>query len=97
VKYRLPLIAALVAISVWLAMPATAGAAVPSWTYPCASDPNPGACERLTFLAETADADSDRLDLAWWGTWALVGLVLVLLFAPSWFRAWGLEGKLGRG
>ncbi|HEY8723502.1 MAG TPA: hypothetical protein VIL92_06535 [Gaiellaceae bacterium] len=41
--------------------------------------------------------DSHRLDLMWWGVWGVVGLLLVLVLAPFWRSAWGLEGKLGRG
>lgn len=39
----------------------SASAAVPTWTNACASDPNPAACERLTFLAETADSSGSDL------------------------------------
>jgi hypothetical protein len=39
--------------------------------------------------------DQHRLDLAWWGVWALVGLGLVALIAPLWYRAWRHEGALG--
>lgn len=45
-------------------------------------------------VALSAD-DAHRLDLAWWGMWALVGLVLVLLIAPRWFRAFSLEDGKG--
>jgi hypothetical protein len=31
--------------------------------------------------------DRDRMDLSWWGTWALVGLMFVLIVAPRWFSA----------
>lgn len=31
----------------------------------------------------------DRLDLMWWGVWAVAGLLLVLVIAPLWSRAWG--------
>jgi hypothetical protein len=110
--------------------PATAGATVPTWTNSCSGDIDVAACERLTFLAETEDANSakldalltgplsitcdstcatsavtanlsdddhHRLDLMWWGVWALVGLAFVSIIAGPWFRAWGIEGKLGRG
>jgi hypothetical protein len=30
---------------------------------------------------------SDSLDLAWWGIWALVGLMFILIMAPRWYRA----------
>jgi len=84
-------------VGVLLVGVAPVSASVPTWTYPCAAEPNPGACERLTYLAEQTDENRHRLDLAWWGTWALVGLLLILIIAPGWFRAWGFEGKLGRG
>jgi hypothetical protein len=31
--------------------------------------------------------DSHRLDLAWWGIWAEVGLIFILIMAPRWYRA----------
>lgn len=35
------------------------------------------------------DADTgSRLDLTWWGVWALGGLMLTLIIAPMWQRAW---------
>jgi len=42
-------------------------------------------------------AEHDALNIQWYGTWALVGLAFVGLLAAAWYRAWGLEGKLGRG
>lgn len=39
-------------------------------------------------------AASDKLNLMWWGQWALVGLALVLIIAPQWYRAWGIERKI---
>jgi outer membrane murein-binding lipoprotein Lpp len=39
--------------------------------------------------------DATRLDLVWWGAWALVGLAFVGLIVGVWYRAWGFEGKLG--
>jgi hypothetical protein len=33
-------------------------------------------------------SDRQRLDLAWWALWALVGLTLCLLFANKWHSAW---------
>jgi hypothetical protein len=122
-------LAALVAV-VLMGMPAPAGAAVPTWTNPCSGDIDVAACERLTFLAETEDANSAKLDallagplsitcddtcatstteaslsdedrhsfnLIWWGVWALVGLAFVSIIAAPWYRAWNIEGKLGRG
>jgi len=41
--------------------------------------------------------EHDALNLVWYGVWALVGLMFILILAPVWFRAWGIEGKLGRG
>lgn len=38
-----------------------------------------------------------RLDLIWWGAWALIGLTFVSLVAALWFRSWGIAGKLGHG
>jgi hypothetical protein len=37
---------------------------------------------------------TQRLDLTWWGIWALTGLTLVLLIAPAWRRVfrWGTSG-----
>jgi hypothetical protein len=50
-----------------------------------------------TPVSGTVALDSDatqRLDLLWWGVWGLVGLTLVLIFAPAWRRAfqWGTSG-----
>lgn len=42
-----------------------------------------------------APDDAHRLDLAWWGMWALVGLVLVLIVAPRWYAAFNLESGKG--
>ncbi|HEY8723492.1 MAG TPA: hypothetical protein VIL92_06485, partial [Gaiellaceae bacterium] len=89
----------------------SAAATAPSFTFDCAGDVNMAACERLTYIAG-ADANiaeatsaqaaaladsSHRSDLLWQGIWAVVGLLLVVLLAPFWRSAWGLEGKLGRG
>ena len=130
--FRVGLLVALVVTVAGAFWPATAPAAVPTWTNPCSGDVDVAACERLTFLAETEDAngakldaivtalggdlsvtcstcssssttatlspsDHDALNLTWWGIWALVGLVLVLLIADRWFKAWSYEGKLGNG
>lgn len=35
-----------------------------------------------------------RLDLAWYGAWAIVGLLLVLIVVELWRRAWNFEGKI---
>ncbi len=35
-----------------------------------------------------APSDRQRLDLAWWGVWGLVGLTLCLLFSNKWHSAW---------
>jgi hypothetical protein len=48
-------------------------------------------------VSGTVALDTDatqRLDLLWWGVWGLVGLTLVLIFAPAWRRAfqWGTSG-----
>jgi hypothetical protein len=132
VSLRVLLLVVVVAV-VGVLLPATAAATVPTWTNPCSGDIDVAACERLTFLAETADAqltataeidakldgplsvtcdatcassattatlstsDHDALNLTWWGIWALVGLMLVLLIADRWFKAWSYEGKLGNG
>lgn len=42
-------------------------------------------------------SDAQRLDLTWWGIWALVGFCFVAVAAYWWRGAWGLEGKWGRG
>jgi hypothetical protein len=136
-RFSLPKKAALVVLGVVVASvalyPSTAGATVPSWTNPCSGDLDVAACERLTFIAETEDAnagkldaitaalaapvsvtcdatcassattatlsddDHHRLDLMWWGVWALVGLAFVSIIAAPWYRAWGIEGKMGPG
>lgn len=33
------------------------------------------------------EADHDSLNLVWWGVWALVGLMFILIAAPRWFAA----------
>ena len=35
-----------------------------------------------------APVDRNRLDLSWWGVWAVVGTLWVLLIAPMFARAW---------
>lgn len=48
---------------------------------------NEGGSDGVALNAET----SNRLDLAWWGAWAIVGLLLSLLVAPMMaaaFRWW---------
>lgn len=47
-------------------------------------DQAPGAVGSLALEEE----DRDRLDLSWWGTWSVVGLMLVLLLALSWNSSW---------
>jgi hypothetical protein len=54
-------------------------------------------CASSATTATLSDEDHHRLDLAWWGVWALVGLAFVGLIAAPWYRAWNIEGKLGRG
>lgn len=46
-----------------------------------------------------APRDRERLDLAWWGIWGIVGLMIVGLFAPQWSRAFAFwrGNVLGRG
>lgn len=56
------------------------------------SDINYNLCLALT---QRIDEQQTRLDLVWWGCWALVGLMLVLLLVDLWRRAWDFEGKLG--
>lgn len=34
-----------------------------------------------------AENDHDALNLIWWGQWATVGLLFVLILAPRWFTA----------
>jgi len=53
-------------------------------------------CVNSAVEATLSDEDHHRLDLMWWGVWAIVGLTLVLLIATPWYRAWNIEGKLGR-
>jgi hypothetical protein len=54
-------------------------------------------CASSATTATLSDEDHHRLDLTWWGVWALVGLGFVSLIAAAWFRAWNIEGKLGHG
>jgi hypothetical protein len=49
-----------------------------------------GADSTLIDLRTSAEEGGDiytRLDLAWWGAWAIVGLLLALLVAPMMQRA----------
>lgn len=55
------------------------------------ADINYNLCMALT---DRMAEDSQRLQLLWWGVWALVGLTLVLLIAPLFFRAWSFEAKI---
>jgi len=48
----------------------------------------------VDLVATHQTEDRHRLDLIWWGAWALVGLVFVGLIAERWYRAWGIEGKV---
>lgn len=41
----------------------------------------------LVLVDRLAD-QQQRLDLIWWGGWAAVGLLLVLIVATAWFRSW---------
>lgn len=45
------------------------------------------ATQAVSGTVALSDSDRERLDLAWWGSWALVGLVFVLILAPRWFAA----------
>jgi len=54
-------------------------------------------CASSAVTATLGDEDHHRLDLTWWGVWALVGLAFVSLLATTWYRAWNIEGKLGNG
>jgi hypothetical protein len=54
-------------------------------------------CASSATTATLSDEDHHRLDLMWWGVWALVGLAFVSIIAAPWWRAWNFEGKLGRG
>lgn len=48
-------------------------------------DATPGtAAQRVALSAP----DRERLDLAWYGMWAVVGLLLVLLVSQKWYGAW---------
>ncbi len=42
-----------------------------------------GSVGQPTCAVALGAGDRDRLDLAWWGIWGMVGLILVLLVAPS--------------
>lgn len=39
-------------------------------------------------LVERIADQQERLDLLWWGVWAIVGLLFVLIIAEAWFRSW---------
>lgn len=39
-------------------------------------------------LVDRLADQQDRLDLIWWGAWAVAGLLLALLIAPLWLRTW---------
>lgn len=43
--------------------------------------------ENPTLVALSA-ADRERLDLTWWGLWALIGLTLALMVAPMFHHSW---------
>jgi hypothetical protein len=56
-----------------------------------AGDVNYNLCVVLT---ERVAEQQQRLDLLWWGVWALVGLTLVLLIVPFWRAAFGHERQV---
>lgn len=72
-----------------------------TWATPCSADLDVATCERLTWIANALDESStglasvntasdstSRLDLIWEGIWAVAGLQLVIILAPSWHAAW---------
>jgi hypothetical protein len=85
----------LVAVVAMGLTPSMATAATPTYTTgDCSVAFDPQTCERTQYLSDRIDNQSDQLDLAWQGIWALVGLTFVLLLAPVWNKAWGMAGKL---
>lgn len=77
-----------------------------TWATACSADLDVATCERLTWIANSLDARGDGYaaidsagdasssgSLSWWGTWAIVGLLIALLIAPMWHRAFGFEDK----
>lgn len=61
----------------------------------CAEAIDPPTCNSVQLLQASIEAgvplssdDRDRIDLSWWGSWAIVGLLLVLIIVPAWNAAW---------
>lgn len=78
-----------------VASPTPASAATPTYTTgDCSVAFDPQTCERTQYLSDRIDNQSDQLDLVWGGIWALVGLSLVGMLAPVWWKAWGMDKKL---
>lgn len=51
-----------------------------------------GACGGLgsPCYVDAGGAAVDKINLGWWGIWAIVGLMFVAILAPVWFRSWGM-------
>ena len=106
---RFTLVPALAFAALALPTLAGASTAAPlTWATACASDLDVAGCERTTWIANKLDdpapvasstvslddSASNRLDLAWWGEWAVVGVLLAMLVAPAWRAVfpWGKSG-----
>jgi hypothetical protein len=107
-RTRVPILVTL-AVALLVTGAASASTVAPlTWATACASDLDVAGCERTTWIANKLDdpapvasstvslddSASNRLDLAWWGEWAVVGVLLAMLVAPAWRAVfpWGKSG-----
>lgn len=75
------------AVALFLAAPALPAALPATWQSDCASDLDPGSCERLTYIAgQVAQLDDDQTLLGW-----AVGALLVVVCVPILMRTFGRE------
>lgn len=85
----------LIAVVVALGLPSIARASAPTYTSgDCSTSPDPQTCERVQILSDNEADVGDAITLAWWGIWGLLGMSFVVILAPRWFKAWGMDKKL---
>jgi hypothetical protein len=69
---------------------AASAAPVPTFADACGAPTNFdfAVCERVDYIAAEDSAIDDNTTLMWWGVWFACGLLLVLVIAPNFSRAW---------
>lgn len=63
-------------------------------TVLAAIDGNTAGTGEISGTVALSAADRERLDLSWWGVWAVGGLLLVVVLAPRWFAAFRITHGL---